>query len=112
MVAVARAGVIPTSGCRTKGGEEDRLRSSIETLPPLVLVLTRRDGGEVQASVVASLVEEAEQLKLRLARTHVALVAERCDPTEAPVMLIIRNFGRRRMRLPGDAVRSRAPLAS
>jgi hypothetical protein len=27
--------------------------------------------------------------------------------TEAPVMLIIRNFGRRRMRLPGDAVRSR-----
>lgn len=57
----------------------DRLRASIGGLPPLVLVLSRRDGGEVPASVLASLIEEAKQQKLQLSVVQVASFGDKGD---------------------------------
>jgi hypothetical protein len=50
----------------------DRLRASIGGLPPLVLVLSRRDGGEVPDSILSPLIEEAKQQKLRLSVVQIA----------------------------------------
>lgn len=50
----------------------DRLRASIDSVPPLVLVLTRRDGGEVPASFVEPIVQEAEQQKLQITIAQIA----------------------------------------
>jgi hypothetical protein len=57
----------------------DRLRSSLDVLPPLVLVLTRRDGGEVPASVLDPIVQEAEQQKLQLSVVQIASFGDQGD---------------------------------
>jgi hypothetical protein len=54
----------------------DRLRASIDPMPPLVLVLTRRDGGEVQASFVEPIVREAEQQNLKISVAQIASFAD------------------------------------
>jgi hypothetical protein len=50
----------------------DRLRASIDPVPPLVLVLTRRDGGEVPPSFVEPIVQEAEQQNLQITVAQIA----------------------------------------
>lgn len=49
-----------------------RLQASIGDLPPLVLVLSRRDGGEVVASVLAPLIEEATKQSLQMSVVQIA----------------------------------------
>jgi hypothetical protein len=50
----------------------DRLRASFDPVPPLLLVLTRRDGGEVQASFVNPIVQEAQQQHLKISVAQIA----------------------------------------
>jgi hypothetical protein len=49
-----------------------RLRELIGDMPPLVLVLSRRDGGEVPLSVLAPMTDEAAKEGLRLSVVQVA----------------------------------------
>lgn len=49
-----------------------RLRELIGDMPPLVLVLSRRDGGEVPSSVLAPLTEEAAKDGLRVSVVQIA----------------------------------------
>lgn len=57
----------------------DRLLASVGSMPPLVLVLTRRDGGEVPASAFESLVHEAEQQNLQLSVVQIASFGDEGD---------------------------------
>lgn len=59
-----------------------RLSATIGTLPPIILVLTRRDGGEVPASTFETLVEEARQQKFELSVVQIASFAD--DGTVRP----------------------------
>ena len=54
----------------------DRIRASIDPVPPLVLVLTRRDGGEVRASFIEPIVQEAEQQGLKISVAQIASFAD------------------------------------
>jgi hypothetical protein len=57
----------------------NRLRASIDHMPPLVLVLTRRDGGEVPASFVEPIVQEAEQQNLQISVAQIASFGDQGD---------------------------------
>jgi Double-GTPase 2 len=49
-----------------------RLQALIDDLPPLVLVLSRRDGGEVPTSVLAPVIDEATNEGLRVSVVQIA----------------------------------------
>ena len=55
----------------------DRLRASLEDVPPLVLVLTRRDGGEVLTSYVEPILQEAKQQGLQITIAQIASFGDR-----------------------------------
>ena len=54
----------------------NRLSASIDPVPPLVLVVTRRDGGEVQASFIDPIIHEAEQQNLKISVAQIASFGE------------------------------------
>lgn len=50
----------------------NRLKAMLDSVPPLVLVLTRRDGGEVPVSSVEPILREASQQQLRMSVVQIA----------------------------------------
>lgn len=54
----------------------ERLSATIDVLPPMVLVLTHRDDGEVPASAFESLIEEARQHDVELSVIQIASFAD------------------------------------
>jgi hypothetical protein len=57
----------------------ERLRTMIGTLPPLVLVLTRRDDGPVPESAYDDLIEEAHRYGCQLSVVQIASFADDAD---------------------------------
>jgi len=79
----------------------ERLRTSIGVLPPMVVVLTRRDDGEVPASAFESVMEEARQHGVELSVIQIASFSD--EGTVRP------GFG---IDLLMEACRSKPPAAS
>jgi hypothetical protein len=79
----------------------ERLSATIGVLPPMVLVLTRRDDGEVPASAFESVMEEARQHGVELSVIQIASFAD--EGTVRP------GFG---IDLLMEACRSKSPEAS